>query len=93
MPTAPEPPTPVARWTGHAALALRTGLGLTARAFANTVGVSAREVQLWENDTTASISPDQEAALDAVLAQADSQLQARVRALFTRPAPVAEGRS
>jgi DNA-binding transcriptional regulator YiaG len=93
MPTPPEPSAPAARWTGHAVLALRTAQGLTARAFADAVGVSARDVQVWENDAAASIGPDQQAALDAVLAQADPQLQARVRALFARPAPVAEGRS
>ncbi|MEU5107384.1 SUMF1/EgtB/PvdO family nonheme iron enzyme [Streptomyces sp. NPDC021354] len=79
--------TRVLRWTGRESLLLRKALRKSGHAFAELVGVSIRQVRRWEGRSeTIELNPDNQAALDTVLAQAGRAAQQRFAALLTERA-------
>ncbi|MGW0844194.1 SUMF1/EgtB/PvdO family nonheme iron enzyme [Streptomyces sp. NPDC002787] len=81
--------TGVREWTGHEARLLRRALRKSVKAFADLVGVSARQVSRWDGrGSTLEVSITNQAALDTVLAQADPAAQQRFAALLTEQAAV-----
>lgn len=78
----------VITWTGHEARALRLALRFSVRAFAEHLGVAIRTVSKWEAaGASRQPRPDMQAALDKVLANADSQARARFDELQTSTRP------
>ncbi|MEW2301948.1 SUMF1/EgtB/PvdO family nonheme iron enzyme [Streptomyces sp. NPDC006655] len=80
----------VGRWTGAEVKALRTALRENSRDFASRVGVSQRNLVLWETGRTKRIRPSNQEALDTVLSTAGAPAQERFAALITAQAAAAE---
>ncbi|BCM70566.1 hypothetical protein EASAB2608_05900 [Streptomyces sp. EAS-AB2608] len=79
--------TGVTRWTGREAGLLRFAMRKTGKAFAELVGVNARQIPRWEGrGETLELSLANQAALDALLAQAEPSVQQRFAALLTERA-------
>ncbi|MGH3738144.1 MAG: helix-turn-helix domain-containing protein [Micromonosporaceae bacterium] len=79
-------------WTGREAKALRLGLRLSVRAFAEHLGVAVRTISKWEAGGPAvQPRPDTQAILDTALRRADEEAQTRFSLLLYSD-PASSGR-
>jgi transcriptional regulator with XRE-family HTH domain len=83
-----HPLRPVGQWTGAEAHALRQALRMTARGFAEHLGVAARTVAKWEAGR-AGIHPlpETQSILDTALRCASEEEQQRFSAILASPPP------
>lgn len=77
--------TPVRRWTGCGATALRTALRQSRRDFAAHLGVAARTVSKWEaGGVSVCPRPEMQAALDTVLRRGGAEVESRFELLLQK---------